>query len=146
MNKPNLVKEVITGLDMSDVILVTVPDPVTLYYAQMSLARALCEHSIKHPDINIGLYHTIIWNPDMMTAILAGSLNIAYKKAVITCLESDSYLVKDKVSLFDVEEQSRVFELALPSYEDIDLSYVNIEECDMYMSNASAHPDEKKSG
>lgn len=143
MNKPNLVKEAITGLDMSDVILVTVPDPVTLYYVQMSLSKALVEHSIKHPGIKIGLYHTIIWNPDMMSAILTGSLNITYKKAIITCLESDSYLVKDKVSLFDVEEQSRVFELTLPSYENIDLSYVNIEESYTSMSNASAHPDVK---
>lgn len=143
MNKPNLTKEVITGLDMSDVILVTVPDPVTLYYVQMSLAKALVKHSIEYPGIKIGLYHTIIWNPDMMTDILTGSFNITYNKAIITCLESDSYLVKDKVSLFDLEEQSRVFELTLPSYENIDLSYVNIEESNTSMSNASARPDEK---
>lgn len=142
MNKPNLVEEVITPLlggeeSKAKIVLVDVPDPVTLYYVMKKLSKALDEkvEYMEDSETEISISDSIIWNSDELGSSLARAFGTNYQKLIIVCLTSDSYLVKEKVSQYDNKTRSKFFELSCPSYVDL--------YSDDLTTEAPTHPDVK---
>lgn len=141
MNKPNLVEEVITPLlggeeSRAKIVLVDVPDPVTLYYVMKELLKALDEKVKYTEDSKTAIaISSIIWNSDGLGSNLERAFRTNYQKLIIVCLTSDSYLVKERVSQYDDKTRSKFFELSCPSYVDL--------YSDDLTTEASTHPDIK---